>query len=86
LPYRWSDIPTPSEQLVELLSGKTAWEDAPASIRSWAGLEIYRAACAILAEPEKGNRRNMLGRIPRSIRPHVEAEARRVFILRRSPH
>ena len=67
--------PTPSDELRELLTGKTAWEDAKPSIRSWARLPIYQAAVRVLDEPGKGERRNMLARIPAPIRPLVEAEA-----------
>ena len=76
-------IARPSEQLADLLSGKLAWKDAPASIRSWARLEIYRGACAVLDEPERGLRQNMLGRIPAAIRPLVEVEAKRIWAIRR---
>ena len=74
----------PSEQLADLLRGKMAWDDAPEAIRSWARLEIYRGACAVLDQPDKGDRRNMLGLIPAAIRPHVEAEAKRIWAMRRS--
>ena len=76
-------IARPSEQLADLLRGKMAWDEAPEAIRSWARLEIYRGACAVLDQPGKGDRRNMLGLIPAAIRPHVEAEAKRLWNLRR---
>ena len=76
-------IARPSEQLADLLRGKMAWDDAPEAIRSWARLEVYRGACAVLDQPGKGGRRNMLGLIPDAIRPHVEAEAKRLWNLRR---
>jgi len=72
----------PSEQLTALLSGKVAWEDAAPSIRSWATLQIHMAAKQIVAQPERGLRKNMLGRIPASIRPHVETEVKRLWALR----
>ena len=77
-------IARPSEKLADLLRGKTAWDDAPEAIRSCARLEIYRGACAVLDQPSKEERRNMLARLPAAIRPHVEAEAKRIWAMRRS--
>jgi len=79
----WNGIPTPTEQLETLMRGKVAWDDAPTAIRSWASRYIHDAACQVLAEPDKGNRRNMLGRIPANVRPHVEAEVKRLWAARR---
>ena len=75
------EIPRPSKQLEDLLTGKTAWDDAPPAIRSWAQLPIYQAAKQIVAAPDKGTRRNMLGRIPANVRPHVENEVKRLWKL-----
>lgn len=77
-----NDLQRPSEQLRDLLSGKIAWGDAPSSIRSMAQLPIYQAAVTILDAPDKGTRRNMLGKIPAAVRPYVEAEAKRIWALR----
>ena len=77
-------IARPSEQLADLLRGKMAWDEAPEAIRSWARLEVYRGACAVLDQTGKVERRNMLGLIPAAIRPHVEAEAKRIWAMRRS--
>tara|TARA_R110000822_G_scaffold229393_1_gene361639 strand:+ start:865 stop:1116 length:252 start_codon:yes stop_codon:yes gene_type:complete len=83
VPYRDApQIKRPSEQLEDLLMGRVAWDDAPASIRSWARLPIFDAAQTILAAPDKGTRRNMLGKIPAPIRPRVEAEVKRLWGLR----
>jgi hypothetical protein len=78
------DAQKPSAQLADLLSGKMDWDAAPDAIKSWAQLPIHQAAVQILSEPSKGTRRNMLGRIPATIRPHVEAEAKRLWGLRRT--
>ena len=75
------NVPRPSEQLDDLLRGKIAWDDAPPAIRSWAQLQIYKAAKQIVAAPDKGTRRNMLGRIPANVRPQVENEVRRLWKL-----
>lgn len=77
------DVERPSDQLAALLSGTVEWDDAPAAIRSWARFEIYKAAKQIVAAPDKGARRNMLGRIPKSVRPHVESEVKRLWVLRK---
>jgi hypothetical protein len=37
----------------------------------------------VLKQPDKGARRNMLGKIPAQMRPRVEAEVRRLFALRK---
>jgi hypothetical protein len=74
-----SNVPRPSDQLADLLRGKLAWGDAPEAIRSWAELPIHQAAAQIVAAPDKGARRNMLGRIPASVRPHVETEVKRLW-------
>jgi hypothetical protein len=78
-----ADVPRPSDQLADLLRGKLAWDEAPEAIRSWAALPIHQAAAQIVAAPDKGARRNMLGRIPASVRPHVETEVKRLWERRK---
>jgi len=77
-----SDDWRPSRQLADLLSGKLAWGDASPAVESWARLHIYQGACSVLDLPTKGERRNALGKIPASVRPHVEAEAMRIHKIR----
>lgn len=72
-------IKRPSEWREDVLLGKVAMADAPESIQSWAQFTIYHAAKEIMAQPEKGLRRNMLSRIPALIRPYVEAEVVRLW-------
>ena len=79
----WTDETRPSARLEAVLSGHVAWDDAPAGIQSWARFAFYEAACEILKAQGKTARRNMLLRIPPSMRPHVEAEAKRLWALRR---
>jgi hypothetical protein len=74
-----NDVERPSETLRRVLAGELAMESAPAAIQSWARFEIHNGAKSVLAIPTTGERRNMLGRIPALVRPHVEAEARRIF-------
>lgn len=83
MPYRGSPhVKRPSEQLEDLLMGRVDWDSAPDAIKSWARKPIFDAAQTILAAPDKGARRNMLGKIPAAIRPRVEAEVKRLWGLR----
>jgi len=75
-------VQRPSDQLEDLLMGRLAWDDAPDAIRSWARLPIFEAAKTILAAPDKGTRRNMLGKIPAAMRARVEDEIRRLWAMR----
>lgn len=77
------NIPKPHEQLRDLMMGKLAWDDAPDAIRSWARKGIFDAAKTILDAPDKGTRRNMLGRVPAAMRPHVEAEVKKLWAMRK---
>jgi hypothetical protein len=74
-----NNIPRPTDQLAALLMGKLAWDDAPDAIKSWARFEIYKAAKQILDAPDKGTRKNMLGKIPHHMRGMVEAEVMRLW-------
>jgi len=83
MPYKGAPhIKRPSEELEDLLMSRVAWDDAPDAIRSWAQMPIFEAAKTIMGAPDKGARRNMLGRIPAAIRPRVEAEVKRLWGLR----
>ena len=84
MPYSGaSSIQRPSEQLADLMSGRLAWVDAPASIQSWAGFHIYLAARQIASESDKGTRRNMLGRVPPHMRGMVGDEVKRLWAIRK---
>lgn len=83
MPY-FNGMIKPSEQLAEYLMGKTTVEDTPPAIVSWAQKSIHDAAVQILNEPEKGSRRNMLGRVPAAIRPMVEDQVKSLWHKRRS--
>ena len=84
MPYRNApDVKKPSEHLHDLLSGKVAPQDTPEAVLSWARLEIYRGAVGVLSQPDKARRRAMLDRIPPSIRPYVEREARIIWEKRK---
>jgi hypothetical protein len=83
VPYSFApEIKRPSEQLEDLRLGRTSWDASPDAIRSWAMFHVHQAALQILDAPDKGTRRNMLGRVPAHMRGFVEAEAKRVWALR----
>jgi len=79
MPYRRSNTRKPSEHLHDLLSGAVSPADTPDAVLSWARLSIYQAACEVLAAPDKDKRRAMLDKIPPSIRPFVEREAKAIW-------
>ena len=80
MPYKAAPhIQKPSEQLADLMYGRVSWDQSPASIRSWAQSSIHDAAKQIIAAPDKGTRRNMLGRVPAHMRGMVEAEVKRLW-------
>lgn len=72
----------PTEQLHELLSGHIAWDKAAPAIRSWAAFFIHDAARQLVKMPDKEKRRMALGKIPGTIRPHVELEVKRIWPIR----
>ena len=72
----------PSVLLADLLSGKTAWDDADPAIRSWSRLTIHNAAKTICDAGTRQQRVAMLKKIPASIRPHVEARVKYLWPAR----
>lgn len=84
MPYRGNpDVKKPSEHLYDLLSGKVVPKDTPEAILSWARFEVYRGAVAVLDKPTKKERQATLAKIPQSIRPYVEREARAIWEKRK---
>ena len=72
----------PSVLVPMVLLGKIALEDTPAPIQSACQLHFYQGACAVLDGANKAERRARLDRIPAQVRPHVAAEAQRIWALR----
>lgn len=72
----------PTAQLAELLSGKTPWDEAPQSIRSWAAFYIHDAALQVMRLSSAEKRRTALGKVPDTIRPKVEQEIQRLWPIR----
>ena len=66
------------------MTGKKMIEDLEAGVRSAIRIEIYRAACEVLEHKEKDSRRAALSALPAKIRPHIEAEARRIWEMRKN--
>lgn len=82
MPY-FNGIAKPSEQLADYLMGKTRADDTPSAVASWARKSIHDAACKIIDEPSKGERRNMLGRVPLEVRSLVEDQVKLHWKIRR---
>ena len=66
------------------MMGTKPIEDLEAGIRSAIRIEIYRAACEVLEHKEKTARKTALAGFPAKIRPHIEAEARRIWEMRKN--
>lgn len=75
----WPGGRRPSEQVFDVLRGNVRLEDVPSSIQSLCSKYIYDGAKDILSKPNKEARRKALSKIPPLIRPHVEAEAIRIY-------
>jgi len=69
--------------LGQLLSGEVDPKDADPRILMWAEFMIWQAADEILRMPDKAGRRKALDKIPETIRPFVEREAKKLFTRRR---
>jgi hypothetical protein len=69
--------------LEQLLSGEVDPKDADPRILMWAEFMIWQAADEILRMPDKAGRRKALDKIPETIRPFVEREAKKLFTRRR---
>lgn len=67
----------PSFQLAELLTGRTAWDDAQPAIQSWATFHIHDAARQLLGMKGAAQRRAGLAKIPAAIRVMVEIAMRK---------
>lgn len=72
----------PSVLVPMVLRGQLQFEDAPAPIQSACRLHFYQGACAVLDGTDKAERRAKLDKIPAEVRPHVAAEAQRIWALR----
>lgn len=69
--------------LDKLLSGHLGMDEVPASVRSWSRFFIFQGAREIVLMENKEERVVALGKIPKKIRPFVEAEVKRIWHMRR---
>lgn len=74
---------SPRKRIEAVLLGRVALDDEEPSIRSACRLYIYQGAVEILSLGSKEARLRALGKLPPKIKPHVEAEALRIWKLRK---
>lgn len=79
----WPPGKRPSERIEAVLRGVTPLESEDASIQSACSWYIYEGAYEILRMPTKLARQAALAKIPRLVRPHIEAEIMRLHRMRR---
>ena len=72
----------PSDRIKAVMRGKVALESEDQGIQSACSKHIYDGARSILAIPDKEKRRRALDKLPELIRPHVEREAFRLFMIK----
>ena len=73
----------PSDLIADVMEGKKPLEDMPEAIQSAVRLPIYEMACMIL-DMERSERQPFINNLPVLIRPHIEAETRRIYNVQRS--
>ena len=73
----------PSDLIADVMEGKKPLEDMPEAIQSAVRLPIYEMACMIL-DMERSERQPFINNFPVLIRPHIEAETRRIYNVQRS--
>ena len=73
----------PTTKLNALLRGETSWEDADASIASWAQYFIHQAAEDVLSRPMP-ERKAMIEKMPEHVRHKVKSEVLRIWEYKRS--
>lgn len=72
----------PTDWLSLILSGQIDMKDAPKAVQSWARFSIYEGASEIARMPHIDDRKEALEKIPKRIRPYVEAELKRIWPMR----
>jgi len=73
----------PSQLIDDVMSGKTKLTDQSGPIQSACSLYIYQDAYKILKLPTKEERRLVLDRVPELLRPHIEEEVKRLWLIGR---
>lgn len=79
----WAGVKRPSSQILLVLQGKIPLEGEDKSVQSVCSRHIFEGAVEILNLPTKAERQIALTKIPSLIRPHIEAEALRIWKDRR---
>jgi hypothetical protein len=73
-----------TEALLDLLEGRVAPKDADPRILNWAEFHIHKGAQEILSLPTLADRAKALEKVPATVRPYVEREAKRIWELRKA--
>jgi hypothetical protein len=71
-----------SDQIKNVLTGVTDFEDAQSGIQMSCALHFYQGACEVLKGKDKAARQAKLARLPERVRPYVEKEVVRLWKLR----
>ena len=74
----------PSEKIQAVLSGAASLDTLDPAERSNIRLAIYHKACEVLNAGNREQRRIALNKVPETIKEAVEAEAERIWKLRRA--
>jgi hypothetical protein len=79
----WPPGKRPSERIEAVLRGIVPLESEDSSIQSACSWYIYDGASEILRMSSKQARQAALAKIPKRIRPHIEAEIMRLHRMKR---
>lgn len=74
-----TDIQKPSDQMLAVLTGRLAHDDAPAAIQSLCSKAYFDAAMQLIAINDRDARKKALTRIPETCRQNVEQEVVRLW-------
>lgn len=80
MPFR--NVTRPSQLIMDVLSGKTPYEQADKSIQSAVSMEFYRSACYVLDGHDGAEKRKRLDNIPEYVKPYIEKEIKRLLRVR----
>lgn len=79
----WKPELRPTNRINAVLSGKVRLEDEDVAIQSACSFHIYEGAKELLSISGRENRVAALKKIPELIRPHVKAEAERIYRMKK---
>jgi len=75
----WVNVRPPSHIIDDVMSGKIELEDQSLAIQSACSFYIYETACETLAPETKQERQKVLATLPDKLKPHVRAEAEKLW-------